>query len=132
MKKENTNTTYNVQIAEASKELTVKERIQLKDTSGALGLNEATDTEAVIIDVDFYATLDVHNEKAQGDKDYKQYILVDKSGQRYATSSTSFWNTFIGIADEVSDAGLEEFAVKVYKKPSKNYKGKSFITCSLV
>ena len=34
------------------------------------------------------------------------------------------------IAEEMEDAG-EEYAIKAYRVPSKNYKGKEFLTCSV-
>ena len=80
---------YSVKIVNASKELTAKERVMLKDTTGAVSLDEATQGAPLVIDPDFYAALSVHNEKAE-DKDYMKYIIVDKAGTRYVTGSESF------------------------------------------
>ena len=65
-------TGYSVSIAKASKELSAKERIQLKDTTSAMKLDEVTQTEAVIIHPAMYAELDIHNEMSDN-KDYKNY-----------------------------------------------------------
>ena len=35
------------------------------------------------------------------------------------------------IVDEMSESG-EEYKLSVYRKDSNNYKGKQFITCSIV
>ena len=122
-------TGYSVRIAEVSRELSAKERIKLKDTTDAIKLDEATQSGAIIIEPSLYAVLDVHNEKSDN-VDYKNYVLVDKNGDKYVTGSESFWTSFMEIAEEMEDAG-EEYAIKAYRVPSKNYKGKDFLTCSV-
>ena len=121
---------YSVSVRETSKELSPKERVQIKDTTDSIRLDEATKENAIIIDVDFYAILDIHNEKSE-DKDYSTYVVVDKNGQRYTTGSNSFWNSFINICEEMEEVS-EPWSIKVYRMPSKNRAGKEFITCSLV
>ena len=121
---------YSVKIEFASKELTAKQRVMLKDTTNAVALDEATQGAPVVIDPDFYVLLMVHNEKAE-DKDYKKFVIVDKAGTKYVTGSESFISSFREIMDEMEDSG-EEFQIEVYRMPSKNYKGKEFLTCSIV
>lgn len=121
---------YSATVVEVSKELTHKERVQLQDTTSAVRLDKATQEMPVLIDVDFYAVLSIHNEKAE-DKDYNNYIVVDKNGTRYVTGSESFWNTFVDIMSEMAGSD-EEFQIKAYRSESKNYSGKSFITCEIV
>ena len=123
-------TGYSVSIAYASKELSAKERIQLKDTTSALKLDEVTQTEPICIIPTMYAELDVHNDMSDN-KDYKNYIIVGEDGKKYVTGSTSFWTSFMEIAKEM-ETETEEWAINVYRMPSKNYKGKEFITCSIV
>lgn len=126
---------YKAKVCESSRELTAKEKIMLKDTSNAFSLDELTqeaqfNNEKLILNIDYYVTIDVHNDKAD-DKDYQQFILVDKDGKKYYTGSTSFINNFIDIFEELTEAG-EEVTIEIYRKESKNYKGKEFITCSVV
>lgn len=121
---------FKVTIKEASKELTAKERISIKDTTNAVKLDAATQDGNVTINPWFYAVLDVHNDKATP-SDYENYIVVDTNGTKYATGSSSFWNAFIGIWDEMKDED-EEYSVEVYRSPSKNYAGKDFLTCSII
>lgn len=124
-------TDYNVTVKEVSKELTHKERVQLMDTTSATRLDKATqDGTRVMINPDFWAVLSIHNEKSN-DKDYDNYIIVDKDGTRYVTGSKAFWSTFTDIMDEMEDSG-EDFAISVYRSPSKNYAGKDFITCEII
>lgn len=121
---------YEVKITECSKELSAKERIAIKDTANAIKLDEATtDGNHVEINVDFYAILSIHNEKSD-DKDYDNYVIVDKSGEKYVTGSNSFFNSFKNIFDEMENED-EEWVLDVYRHPSKNYVGKDFITCSI-
>lgn len=132
-KKTNVEANYSVAIEEASMELSARAKIILKDTSDAHKLDAIVgegDTDSIVIKPVDYAILKVHNEKAD-DPDYRQYLVIDKDGNKYVTGSNSFWNSFINIYSEMKEAG-EDFEVKIYKLPSKNYNGKSFLTCSLV
>ena len=123
-------TGYSVEIIETSRELTAKERIALKDTSNAIKLDIACDENDVIIEPVDYSILAIHNEKSDN-KDYENYIIIDKNGDKYVTGSASFWSSFMDIYDEMQ--GEEEaWSIKAYKLDSKNYKGKKFLTCSII
>lgn len=119
---------YATTIKEASRELTARERIKMKDTSDAIALDVACEGQAVVIRPVGYAVLSVHNEKSDN-IDYDQYIIESDNGDRYVTGSASFWDSFIDIFKEM---GEEPFEIKAYKLDSKNYKGKQFLTCSIV
>lgn len=121
---------YSVKIVESSKELTAKEKLKFKDTSNAIRIDEATQDSKLVIAPDYYVVLDVHNEKSDN-KDYKNYIIVDKQGNKFVTGSESFWTSFRDIFVEMSGED-EEYEIEIYRLESKNYKGKSFITCSIV
>lgn len=123
-------TNYKVTITSVSRELSVKERIQLKDLSDVVKLDKATQVEPVVVNVDYYATLDIHNEKSD-DKDYKNYVVVAKDGTRYVTGSQSFITAFENIVDEIAGEDID-LTIKIFRLPSKNREGKDFITCSLV
>lgn len=129
---------FSVVIAETATELTAKERIAIKDTTACVKLDEAVDeagkagTKLVIDPVNF-AVLEVHNEYAKegNNKDYKNYVLVDKNGTKYVTGSEAFFFSFKNIYDEMKGE-TEEWAIEVYKSPSKKYTGKGFLTCSII
>lgn len=122
---------YAVKIIEASKELSAKERIKMKDTSNAMKLDVVLDgDDPLVITPVMYAIISVHNDKAE-DPDYQQYIVVDESGAKFVTGSSSFWNSFIEIWNEMAEES-EEWSLEIYKRDSKNYSGKKFITCSIV
>ena len=123
-------TGYSVTIKETSRELTAKERVAIKDTSSCIRLDEATKDAKVTIFPSLYCVLNIHNEKSD-DKDYENYIIVDKDGVKYVTGSQSLWSSFMDIANEMAGEA-EEWGVEVYRVPSKNYKGKDFLTCSII
>lgn len=124
---------YSVKIRETSKELSAKERIAIKDTSNAISIDEVTTTEgSIVIQYDFHVILDVHNEKSDN-KDYTKIVVMDKGGTKYVTGSESFRTALSDIVEEMVDAGEgDNITIQVYRKDSKNYKGKQFITASIV
>lgn len=121
---------FESKISESSRELSARDRIRLKDTTDAIKLDEATAEGELVITPKAYAILSVHNDKAD-DPDYEQYIIEGDDGQKYVTGSQSFWNSFKAIWDEMADED-EEYSIKAYRVPSKNYKGKDFLTCSII
>lgn len=123
---------YSTKVTFISKDIPTKEKIKLKDASNATSLDAATVEGPLVIDPDYYAEVSVHNEKSE-DKDYKKYIIVDKEGNKFATGSEAFITAFKEIADDMAaEAPGEPYSIEIYRKPSANYKGKEFITCSLV
>lgn len=124
---------FNSKIIEASKELNAKERVMYKDTSDTISLDDLTNGEegSAIIGVTDYVLLEVHNERAQGDKDYQTIVLIDSDGERYRTGSNSFIRQFLEIWEEMKDYE-EAWGIKVFRKPSRNYNGKEFLTCTVV
>ena len=123
-------TGYRIEIREANEELTKKQKIFLKDTTGATKLDVATQEGPVLINPALWAVLAIHNEKSSN-PDYLNYIVVDKDGTKYVTGSESFWDTFYDIWSDMQGED-EDWSIRVYRSPSKNYTGKDFITCSIV
>lgn len=124
-------TGYEVKIVDSSMELSARDKISLKNFDNAIALDEAVNDEnpRLLIEFDNYAVAQVHNEKSDN-KDYKKYIIIAKDGTRYTTGSEPFFTSFMEIYEEMQDDG-EDFSVIVYKKESNNYKGKSFLTCTI-
>ena len=136
MAKKKTESNYTATIKESSRVLTAKERVMFKDTGNAVQLNRLAEeamsvgTPAIIKDVKDYAILSIHNE-ASDDVDYENYIIIDGEGNKYYTGSRPFWNSFKGIFDEMAESG-EEWGIQLNLIPSKNYAGKTVLTCSLI
>ena len=125
---------YNVKIIESSKELTKREVLKMKDTTNTLSIDElikdGEDTSFIITPVD-YVVLSIECDKFDGEeKTVKNIIIIDKDDKKYRTGSQSFIEAFTNIYDEMR--GEEEYEIEIYKVPSKNYKSKYFITCSII
>lgn len=121
---------YKVTITESLKALTGKEKVMVKDFTNAISIDEATNEYSLKIIVDNVVTCDVHNPSAE-DKDYKKFVIIDTNGNKYTTGSENCIATLIDILRDM-EGEEEEFSIEFYKKPSKNYKGKYFLTCSIV
>lgn len=114
----------------SSKELSAKERVKFKDLSDAMQLDEATQNSHVDIYPDFYVELHVENDKADT-KEYDKLVIVDGDGNKWVTGSESFKRAFSDIAEEMGGES-EPWGIRCFKKPSKNYKGKDFLTCTII
>ena len=126
---------YTATITDSSRELSPKEKVMFKDLGNAESMIDFAKAcieqgGKATIDVADYAVISIHNE-ATDDVDYTNYLLVDKNGNKYYTGSQSFWNSFINIYNEMKDSD-EEWGIELNLLPSKNYKGKEILTCSLV
>lgn len=120
---------YTAEITNCNKELTKKERVMYKNASDCKRLDDETmKTGSVVIKPSLWIELSVHNDKAKN-PDYTQYIIVDEDGTSYLTGSENFMANFLSIAEEMEG---EPFEVEVYRKPSKNFNGKDFLTCKLI
>lgn len=124
---------YESKIISASQELTKKEQAKLLNLSAIPTFdNVVPDDGEICIIPSGYVELEVHNEKAKGDKDYKNYIVYTKDGEVYRTGSESFYQAFKPLW-ELFNSGdeTEEFELVIYKSPSKNYSGKCYLTCTV-
>lgn len=132
----NTESNYSATIAESSRELSAREKVKFKDTQNAISINELAEeaakdgNKAFIENIAGYVVVDIHNDKSD-DKDYKNYLIIDKDGQKYVTGSQAFWNSFKAIYDEMANES-EPWSIEINLLPSKNYKGKNVLTCSLI
>ena len=120
-------------IIEASKELSAKEKVMLKDLSNAQPLDSLVkDGDRVLLNPDYYVIIAIHNEKARdGNTDYENIVIIDKTGDKYKTGSQSFITAFQNIMADMEDCD-EEWSLEVYARESRNREGKYFITCSVV
>lgn len=125
---------YEVKITGASRELTAKEKIMLKDTNDCVSLDvETREHGFVIIDLHLYAFLDVHNEASE-DKDYRQLILIDNTGIKYVTGSKPLMEKFETMTDDIADMDESNtpWQLKVFRKPSRQRQGVEFMTCTII
>lgn len=127
---------YSATIVDASRDLTAREKVMFKDTQNAISMNDfaeqakSEDGKAIITDVKDFVHISIHNDKSE-DKDYDNYLIIDGAGDKYVTGSQAFWNSFMDIYNEMKDE-TEPWGIQLNLIPSKNYKGKNVLTCSLV
>lgn len=124
---------YEAKIAWSTRELSGKEKVMYKDTSDSNKLADLTVEGAVLVDVDVMLQVDIHNEKvAEGEnKDYSVYVIVDKNGAKYHTSSESLMTSATDIIHEM-EGEEEPWQLKIFSAKSKNGNMQNFLTCSLV
>lgn len=121
---------YEVKIVASSRELTARERVKVKNDNNAIKLDElVTPDSPFVVHITDWAELEIHNEKSDN-VDYPLFVLIS-DGQTYCTGSESLWKSFRSIWDEMADED-EIYDIEISKKESKNYKGKHFLTCSIV
>lgn len=127
---------YKVTIESAIKDMNARERIAVKSLDRATSLDSVTDIGTTLtVTVENLVVLHVHNEKAKegNNKDYTVYVIITNDGERYRTGSESFFISFMDIYEELNaEAPDEPITIDIYKQESKNFKGKGFISCSLV
>ena len=122
--------TYKATIEKASRELTAKEKILIKDTSDAISFGDLKEGESLTIKPSVFAKIHITNSASESGE-YDTFVIIDDKGVKYTTSSDNFMETFGNLMDDLEGCE-EDYAIKVYTKPSKNYKGKFFLTCGVV
>jgi len=122
---------YKATVKEASWQMSAREKLRYTDFTDVIQLDEATQAGDLIIDVDKWVVVMVHNEKSDT-VDYQKYVIIDKEGQVYVTGSESFWRAFEAIYEVMSDENETVYSIKAYRRESKNYKGKDFLTCRII
>lgn len=123
---------YSAEITEVvGLDLTKKQIVAITTADDSLPLDATAEQgEFEIDDILGYVKVSIHNEKANGDKDYSKYIILCADGTSYSTGSESFMNTFISIFNQME--GEKDWGIKVLRKPSKNFSGKYFLTCAII
>lgn len=125
-------TGYTATIVNGSREFTARERMRIKDTTAATPLDEAVTAESPLeMELADWATLKITNERSKGEKEYMKFVLIDKSGNHYTSGSESLISAVGEIAKEMWEEA-EPWKLLIYKKESKNYKGKYFLTATVV
>lgn len=112
--------------------------VRLKDTADCLPIDRLMEDnrDGLLIDVESWIKLDIHNENAKSDKDYTVLKLIATDGQAYKTGSKSLIEGFEDIWSEIQEGvpvdQQDPVTIKVFARESKSYPGKSFYQCRLV
>lgn len=122
---------YRAEIKSSSMELSKKDRIRYRQAAEALPLEELCRSEALVIHNPQWIVVHVENDKAKDgmNKEYDTYLIVDEDGTYYKTGSESLFSELSVIHEEMEG---EEYDIKVFQSPSKNYKDKFFLTCTVI
>lgn len=130
--------TYSVKVLDKSGDLTAKDIIKSKDVSNTISLDSVVDEKSVV-DIGQaigYVMLQINNPHARdGNHTYDKLVVIalSESGEKryYSTGSESFISAFNMLWEEVQTIE-EDWSIQVFKKPSKNYTGKGFLTCTII
>lgn len=126
-----TNDMYTVEIINASHELSKREKVMLKDTSNATKFDDVvTSEQPITITPTGWVKLAIHNPKGER-KDFENLVITTYEGEKFVTGSPTFIEKFLDIWDDMYDPN-EDFQLEVFKRDSKNYKGKQFLSCAVV
>lgn len=113
----------------ANCELSAREKIKMKDISDSRAISELQTGDVITVDV--WGLVLVHNENLD-EPDYQNLIIKTPQGEKYHTSSNSFFLSLDDIQTELDEAGESgAFDIRIVKKQSKNNSGQ-FLTCALV
>lgn len=113
----------------ANCELSAREKIKMKDISDSRAISELQTGDVITVDV--WGLVQVHNENLD-EPDYQNLIIKTPQGEKYHTSSNSFFLSLDDIQTELDEAGESgAFDIRIVKKQSKNNSGQ-FLICALV
>ena len=122
---------YSVKIVDTSiSQMSGREKIKYSSLTDTISIKDVVKENGsfIITPVD-YVALEVHNENSKN-KDYEVYLIIDKSGDIYSTSSRSLYSTFHDIFSDMLGED-EEYQIKIFSKASKNNEN-PFLTCSIL
>lgn len=120
---------FSVEVIEATRELTKREKVFLKSFDTLKRVDEELENGDFEMSVAGYVHVLVHNENSP-EKEYEKIIIMgDDVGFTYITGSKTFIER---IKDIWEDMEGEPFCVNVFARDSKNYSGKKYITCNII
>lgn len=117
---------YKAELVKATRELSKREKIRIKDFQSFLKLQDIPD-DTIIENVTGLFSVHVENDKSES-KEYVAHVIEVNSGENYVyTSSDPFNESMVDILGEfIGEDGfpVERIDVQVKRIPSKNNSGK--------
>lgn len=121
---------YTSVIEHSFRPMTTIQKFNVRDTSGAIGINDMVQENNGVFDIDSIVNVcvcNVHNDMVQDEAnvDYKNYFLIDKDGSRYYTSSDTLFDDIMAICNLITESEketgktIEAFSIVVKQFPSK-------------
>lgn len=127
---------YKSEIIHSWRNLSKIEKFNIRDTSGAIGINDLVnenDGKIVIEGINNFVKTHVFNDMVKdGNSEYDNYFLIDKDGTAYYTSSETLASDLESITDimDDDDRKVDSFSIIVKVFPSKNQR-QGFMKASL-
>lgn len=131
------NETYESTITFTTRELNPIEKIKLKDLTATVALDDELKSipdHKLTFTPELIVIVSVHNPKAKSNLDYETLVFTDsETGVRYRTSSMSFKSAVLDIVHDLILENINPNTVPLvaYTRPSKNFTGKDFLTCTI-
>lgn len=121
---------YSSVIEHSFRPMTTIQKFNVRDTSGAIGINDMVQENNGVFDIDGIVNVcvcNVHNDMVQDEAnvDYKNYFLIDKDGSQYYTSSDTLFDDIVAICNLITESEketgkkIEAFSIVVKEFPSK-------------
>lgn len=121
---------YSSVIEHSFRPMTTIQKFNVRDTSGAVGINDMVHENNGVFDIDSIVNVcvcNVHNDMVQDENniDYKNYFLLDKDGSQYYTSSATLFEDIVAICNLITESEketgkkIEAFSIVVKEFPSK-------------
>lgn len=124
--------TYKITLVKSTKELSKRDILRYSDLTNSAKLVDVVAPDCPFtMDIDNVIVFHVSNGNAKKDQsgEYDVFILVDKEGNSFYSSSQSLLESITTIQDVMGD---EEYAIEIKEIPSKNFNGKGFLKASIV
>lgn len=120
---------YKREILKSSKELTPKEKLELRLTNELTPIVENFD-KLPELHIDYFAVCQIVNDNSDS-KEYTQVFIKDKDGTIYTSGSESLIERLYDLYSAANEEGID-FVVQLVQKDSKNRQGAKFLSANLV
>lgn len=135
-KKSESELTYKSTITNMSSNITRFQAVMMTGSHDNLSIGDIVEKgRALYFRPVGWLTQHIVNSKSD-DGEYDQLLILADDGTVYSTGSTSFMESFYSLMDSIDDMEESEipadWQIKATARDSKNYKGKQFLTCSIV
>lgn len=121
------------EIAEASRQLTGREKLMFLNPTNAIKIDEATEGGDLVVTPTGYVLVKHTNDTAKedSDKEYNSIVIETKEGEKYVSGSAPLIESFLNIFNSM-ESEEEEYQVQFSRVASKQRAGKYFLFCSII
>ena len=123
---------FECKIVNTTKELSLLERIRVKENTDSVTIDKEFDRDPeikeVIVPFSYAVEMEIHNDASET-KDYRRLAIVTPDNEIYTTGSKSAIEAFYRLYDELKD--LDNWSLKFVRRPSRNRPGQMFLSCTV-